>query len=193
MSSRRLEPSSARAGHQVLSAAWPGGFVFARPCDAPTPGERRSSAARYLVGAMGCNDCHTPWKLGPQGPEPDMSRALSGHPADFVMPAPPKPRTVDLERCRHQHGVRRSVGRELHREPDARRGHRPRQVDRGHVHRRVEDRPSRGQGPPDPAADALQDDSHAHRRGPAVHLRVSPVLSLRSAIAFPPGRSGRPG
>jgi mono/diheme cytochrome c family protein len=44
---------------------------------------------RYLVTAMGCNDCHTPWKLGPGGPEPDMSRALSGHPADFVMPPPP--------------------------------------------------------------------------------------------------------
>ena len=44
----------------------------------------------YLVRAMGCHDCHTPWKLGPKGPEPDMSRALSGHPADFVVPAPPK-------------------------------------------------------------------------------------------------------
>jgi hypothetical protein len=45
---------------------------------------------RYLVGAMGCNDCHTPWKLGPKGPEPDMSRALSGHPADFAVTAPPR-------------------------------------------------------------------------------------------------------
>ena len=44
----------------------------------------------YLVRARGCNDCHTPWKLGPRGPEPDMSRALSGHPADLVMPPPPK-------------------------------------------------------------------------------------------------------
>ena len=44
---------------------------------------------RYLVTAMACNDCHTPWQMGPQGPEPDMSRMLSGHPQDFVMPAPP--------------------------------------------------------------------------------------------------------
>jgi cytochrome c553 len=43
----------------------------------------------YLVRAMGCNHCHTPYRLGPAGPEPDMSRALSGHPADLVMPAPP--------------------------------------------------------------------------------------------------------
>ena len=35
----------------------------------------------YLVSAAGCHDCHTPHKLGPQGPEPDMARALSGHQA----------------------------------------------------------------------------------------------------------------
>lgn len=35
----------------------------------------------YLVRTMMCNDCHTPWKMGERGPEPDMSRALSGHPA----------------------------------------------------------------------------------------------------------------
>jgi len=34
----------------------------------------------YLVKIMGCNDCHTPWKMGANGPEPDMSRFLSGHP-----------------------------------------------------------------------------------------------------------------
>jgi hypothetical protein len=38
---------------------------------------------------MGCNDCHTPWKMGPKGPEMDMSRALTGHPAEMVMPPPP--------------------------------------------------------------------------------------------------------
>jgi hypothetical protein len=43
----------------------------------------------YLVRTMGCHDCHTPWKLGPKGPEPDMTRALTGHPADLVMPPPP--------------------------------------------------------------------------------------------------------
>src|SRR4051812_28351333 len=34
----------------------------------------------YLVKIMVCNDCHTPLKLGPNGPEPDMDRMLSGHP-----------------------------------------------------------------------------------------------------------------
>lgn len=44
---------------------------------------------QYLVRFGGCNDCHTPFKLGPQGPEPDMSRQLSGHPSTLVMPPPP--------------------------------------------------------------------------------------------------------
>ena len=39
----------------------------------------------YLVKIMACNDCHTPWTMGPQGPEPDMTRMLSGHPQDFVV------------------------------------------------------------------------------------------------------------
>src|SRR6188768_1098535 len=56
--------------------------------DAPATVERVQRGA-YLVGAMGCNDCHTPWKLGPKGPEPDMSRALSGHPEDMKMPPAP--------------------------------------------------------------------------------------------------------
>lgn len=45
---------------------------------------------RYLVTIGGCHDCHTPLKMGPKGPEPDMSRMLSGHPEKFVMPPTPK-------------------------------------------------------------------------------------------------------
>lgn len=33
----------------------------------------------YLVNAMGCDDCHTPKKMGPHGPEPDMALRFSGH------------------------------------------------------------------------------------------------------------------
>jgi len=47
----------------------------------------RIARGSYLVKIMGCNDCHTPWKMGPEGPEPDMTRMLSGHPQDIVMPA----------------------------------------------------------------------------------------------------------
>ncbi len=46
---------------------------------------------RHLVAISGCNDCHTPFRLGPNGPEPDMTRMLSGHPEALVMPPPPAP------------------------------------------------------------------------------------------------------
>jgi hypothetical protein len=36
----------------------------------------------YLVSAMGCDDCHTPKKMGPQGPEFDFDRRFGGHPAN---------------------------------------------------------------------------------------------------------------
>jgi mono/diheme cytochrome c family protein len=36
----------------------------------------------YLVGIVGCDDCHTPKTMTPQGPVPDMSRRFMGHPAD---------------------------------------------------------------------------------------------------------------
>jgi hypothetical protein len=54
---------------------------------ADTPLER----GRYLVTVAGCNDCHTPFKMGPQGPEPDMSRMLSGHPEKMPLPPAPAP------------------------------------------------------------------------------------------------------
>ncbi len=44
---------------------------------------------KYLVDIMGCHDCHTPMKMGPKGPEWDMTRALSGHPEELVMPPAP--------------------------------------------------------------------------------------------------------
>jgi mono/diheme cytochrome c family protein len=39
----------------------------------------------YIVTTAGCHDCHTPFTMGSNGPEPDMSRALSGHPEDIVI------------------------------------------------------------------------------------------------------------
>lgn len=44
----------------------------------------------YLVTIGACHDCHTPHKVGPNGVEPDMSRALSGHPENLKMPPAPK-------------------------------------------------------------------------------------------------------
>jgi hypothetical protein len=51
----------------------------------PTPVER----GKFLVSLGGCNDCHTPLKMGANGPEPDFAHMLSGHPE--AMPMPPAP------------------------------------------------------------------------------------------------------
>lgn len=42
----------------------------------------------YLVNIMGCDDCHSPKVFGPNGPEVDMERRLSGHPRSFTNPKP---------------------------------------------------------------------------------------------------------
>jgi mono/diheme cytochrome c family protein len=44
---------------------------------------------RYLMSTSGCMDCHTPWKLGDKGPEPDTTRLYSGHPEQLKMPPAP--------------------------------------------------------------------------------------------------------
>ncbi len=54
------------------------------------PDAAKVTRGKYLVTVAGCNDCHTPWKMGAEGPEPDMSRMLSGHPQDANFPPAPK-------------------------------------------------------------------------------------------------------
>ena len=65
----------------VLTAA-----PAASAADTPTS---KVARGQYLVQTSGCHDCHTPFKMGPHGPEPDMSRMLSGHPESLVMPPAP--------------------------------------------------------------------------------------------------------
>jgi mono/diheme cytochrome c family protein len=49
----------------------------------------RVERGKHLVLVSACHDCHTPFKPTANGAEPDMSRALSGHPADMQVPPPP--------------------------------------------------------------------------------------------------------
>ena len=44
-------------------------------------GAGRVDRGQYLVSMIGCSDCHTPLKMGPKGPEPELDRFLSGPPA----------------------------------------------------------------------------------------------------------------
>jgi len=57
---------------------------------AATAAKAQVARGEYLVNIGGCNDCHTPLKMGPNGPEPDRSRLLSGHPESLQMPPAPK-------------------------------------------------------------------------------------------------------
>ena len=56
------------------------------PAQAAEKQSAQAARGKYLVSTSGCHDCHTPFKMGANGPEPDMSRALSGHPEDLKMP-----------------------------------------------------------------------------------------------------------
>ena len=53
--------------------------------DQKSPQVRRGE---YLVTTSLCHDCHTPLVNGPDGPVPDMKRALSGHPQDIAIRQP---------------------------------------------------------------------------------------------------------
>jgi hypothetical protein len=74
-------PAAPPAGPAVASAA-----PAAASAD-PSPVKR----GEQLVTTGLCHDCHTPKKLGPKGPEPDMDRALSGHPEAITIAAPYAP------------------------------------------------------------------------------------------------------
>jgi hypothetical protein len=82
--------TAAQGGEAAAQGAAP---ARAGAAKAASAAEGTGSVARgkYLVTAMGCHDCHTPWKMSPSGPEPDMSLALSGHPASMTLPPPPAP------------------------------------------------------------------------------------------------------
>lgn len=74
----------------LLFAAALAGQAPAKAADS-APGGSRLERGKYLVTILGCNDCHTPFKMGPKGPEPDWTRMLSGHPESMKLPPPPAP------------------------------------------------------------------------------------------------------
>jgi hypothetical protein len=61
-------------------------LLFAAVTSAQTPAAKagppaeKAKRGQYLVMVGGCDHCHTPMKMTPDGPAPDMERMLSGHP-----------------------------------------------------------------------------------------------------------------
>ena len=85
-----------RYGVLLAAAAGLGIALVLTGCSQPPPPPPQAPAAdlspehgKYLVETHLCHDCHTPLKMGPKGPEPDMSRMLSGHPEGMKLPPPP--------------------------------------------------------------------------------------------------------
>lgn len=74
----------------LLGLATIGTLRAAAPRDATSvqPAGDRVALGEYLVKTGGCHDCHTPWKVGDNGPEPDMGRKLMGHPAGLAVADP---------------------------------------------------------------------------------------------------------
>ena len=73
----------------VLGVLTPFG-IWSCESRAPAPqsesGPSHLQRGAYLAAYGGCNDCHTPKTLTPQGPVPDSTRFLSGYPADAKLP-----------------------------------------------------------------------------------------------------------
>jgi len=88
----RLATSRGRAALLALTLSPTILLLGADAGSKPSAASGRVERGKYLVTIMGCNDCHTPWKMGGNGvPEPDMTRMLSGHPEGLKMPPAPAP------------------------------------------------------------------------------------------------------
>jgi mono/diheme cytochrome c family protein len=75
----------------ILTAAT---AITAAACQGAAAKAARADVARiergnYLVSSIGCSDCHTPKRLGPNGPEVDTARLLAGHSEGTELPARP--------------------------------------------------------------------------------------------------------
>ncbi len=72
----------------LASLSWIGCVSGSGSPPVSSPGDP-VARGEYLVAIAGCDDCHTPLRNGPNGPEPDLERRLSGHPANLSVGAPP--------------------------------------------------------------------------------------------------------
>lgn len=89
MTTSRFTAAAATLATTLLTTLVTSAGSTVTPSAAPIS-EVSVARGEYLVTTSGCHDCHTPWAMGPNGPAPDMTRALTGHPEAMVMPPAPK-------------------------------------------------------------------------------------------------------
>lgn len=85
--------ATATIGTGALKAAGVPGTQAAPQAAGATKAASSAGVKRgeYLVRLIACNDCHTPLKMGPNGPEPDRAAFLAGHPSAMALPPAPGP------------------------------------------------------------------------------------------------------
>ncbi|NJD25822.1 MAG: c-type cytochrome [Betaproteobacteria bacterium] len=66
------------------------GLVLAGGAAAEDRQSAQIKRGAMLVAAGDCVTCHTPFRMGANGPEKDLARGLSGHPENLRLGAPPK-------------------------------------------------------------------------------------------------------
>ena len=78
----------------VIALSFTAALAAAQGASAQSAGSGKAEVThgKYLAEFGGCSDCHTPKLMTPNGPAPDQSRLLSGHPSDA--PVPPVPSGV---------------------------------------------------------------------------------------------------
>jgi mono/diheme cytochrome c family protein len=87
---KRIELGAAALTVMLTAAGCERLSPVAETVQADTTQSAKVERGRYLVTVGGCNDCHTPWIVTERGPEPDLTRMLSGHPESVPMPLPPR-------------------------------------------------------------------------------------------------------
>ena len=179
LAGRRSDRRSSRLGRSAASR---------RPRGGRRARADRVARGEYLVEHHGLQRLPHAVEDGPEGSRARHdARAAHGHPQDLVMPpAPELPAGArgSGSGAAHQHRVRRPVGRELHRQPDARPG------DRASASGRA-DSSSRRCAPAATRARAARSCrrcrapmyGNAHRRGPASALRLPAVDPADPATA----------
>lgn len=72
---------------RLVAALLAGAVVHPAIADPASAALKRGA---LLVAVGGCADCHTPFRMGANGPEKDLARGLSGHPESLRLPPPPR-------------------------------------------------------------------------------------------------------
>lgn len=74
----------------LFAAALASGLIQSGAAFADNGNAARIKRGAFLVAAGDCVTCHTPFRMGANGPEKDMARGLSGHPENLRLAPPPK-------------------------------------------------------------------------------------------------------